>query len=531
MNRRNRARAREVTRRRTAFGHYSGVLNGSWYTALFIALTLQAVALQPTRAAIPSNSVLDHKITTAVEDELLFEKSVSPNFIDVTTDKGIVTLTGTVNDILAKDRAVKIAETIRGVRAVVNRIEVRPTARPDQDIRKGVLAVLSRDPATEGYQIAVSVTNAVVTLTGTVGSWAEVRLAGEVAKGVTGVKELSNDLKMHYAVERPDSAIAADVKARLRWDVWLNNDSINAIVQDGKVTLTGTVGSVLEKSRATGDAWVDGVFSVDATELNVEPWARERWRRQKKFSPTPDSDIKKAVALAFHYDPRVAAFSPDVRVEDGAVILSGVVGDLKAKISAAQDARDVVGVVSVDNLLKVRRNALPSDAAASQDLKAALLWDPTLDGTSIESTVIHHVAYLSGLVDSGLQRQEAQDLAERTKGVVEVHNHLEVEPTYPIPPLRWPDFEDRYNWPFGWSQIPPPPLKSDAQIRKDIEKAFFWSPFVDRDDIQLRVRDGVATLTGTVEGWVAVKEAQRDAYKGGASFVINRLHVRKGTWF
>ena len=73
-----------------------------------------------------------------------------------------------------------------------------------------------------------------------------------------------------------------------------------------------------------------------------------------------------------HVDPRVKAFSPDVTVEDGVVILGGSVGNLKAKTAAAQDAKDIVGVWRVDNLLKVRPKERPTDAEMQKQLKAAL---------------------------------------------------------------------------------------------------------------------------------------------------------------
>jgi len=170
--------------------------------------------------------------------------------------------------------------------------------------------------------------------------------------------------------------------------------------------------------------------------------------------------------------------------------------------------------------LKVRPQI---NADVEKNLRAALNRDPVLEGSKIEAAVINHVAYLGGWVDSELQRLEAQDVASRTKGVVEVRNHLKFEPSVSFP---------FYSWPYVASEryLPLPP-RSDQQIEKDIEKAFFWSPFVDRDDIKLSVHDGVAILTGKVDGWLAYGEADRDARKSGATDVINRLQVKKGAWF
>jgi len=48
-----------------------------------------------------------------------------------------------------------------------------------------------------------------------------------------------------------------------------------------------------------------------------------------------------------------------VNVEEGVVVLSGNVGNLKAKTSAEQDVENIVGVTGLDSLLKVRPSASP----------------------------------------------------------------------------------------------------------------------------------------------------------------------------
>jgi osmotically-inducible protein OsmY len=232
-----------------------------------------------------------------------------------------------------------------------------------------------------------------------------------------------------------------------------------------------------------------------------------------------DGAIKQAVEASLRKDPRASRYAINVTVEDGVVILDGTVGYMKAKTAAGQDARDVVGVVWVDNELMVRPYMnLPRDADIEKGLQAALRWDPLLAGAPIEVAVLNHVAYLGGSVDSVEQRAEAEDVASRAKGVVLVRNHLRIGPgtSYFFYGQSYKDFET-----FG-----PPPPKSDAQIQHDIERAFFWSPFVDRADINVTVHDGLVTLTGTVGSWMGYGEADRDARKSGAVGVLNRLKVR-----
>ena len=140
---------------------------GRWSAILLVAAITHALALPSLQAATAKKEITDKGITFAVEKGLRVEKGVSPNDVDVSTSQGIVTLSGAVDNLLAKARAVTIAGSIRGVLGVIDRITVTPVSRPDEDIRKDVLTALMQDPATESYQVTVSVQNAVATLTGT----------------------------------------------------------------------------------------------------------------------------------------------------------------------------------------------------------------------------------------------------------------------------------------------------------------------------------------------------------------------------
>jgi len=499
-------------------------------TLLPVAMAVLIAFSASANAASAKQLFTDSAISSAVESDLHFEMTVFPNYLDVSTSQGIVTLSGSVNDILAKRRAVKIAESVRGVLGVIDRIIVKPESRPDEDIRKDILTALLNDPATESYKVSVSVNDAVVTLAGTVGSMAENQLAQRVVEGVKGVKDVHNVLVVNYAGKRTDGEIAADIQAVLHWDIWVTGYPIQVGVKDGHVTLTGTVGSVVEASRVTSDAWVNGVLTVDDSGLKVEPTARERMRRKNENAVQPDDEIKTALQMSLRADPRVSHFADmiNVTVEDGVAILEGAVGDAKAKSAAGGDARDIVGVSWVDNELSVRpMGNLPDDTDTQKGVNAALHWDPLLEGAQIEAAVFSHVAYLNGSVDSTEQKVEAQDDASRTKGVVEVLNHLKIVPEPGIFFYNQPyyDFEV-FGPPYDLKTLSPLPPKSDAQIKKDIEHEFFWSPFVHRDDITVQVRNGVVKLTGTVGTWIGYGEADQDAHKGGAREVINRLKVR-----
>jgi osmotically-inducible protein OsmY len=519
---------------------------------MLIAVGMQSLALLPLQAA-DKTELTDTAITAAVEGGFEMDRGILPNDVDVSTSQGIVSLSGSVDNILAKERAVMAAASIKGVRGVIDTVTVTPVSRSDEDLLTDIQAALKQDPATESYKTSVSVQDADVTLTGSVGSYAEKRLATRIASGVKGVKEVANQLTINYLAPRTDAEIAADVQARLQWDVWINGGMIKSTVNDGGVILTGTIGSVIGKSRAFDDAWVNGAMSVDDSGLKVEPLANGNVRKQSDSDSTSDGDIQKAVQASLQLDPRVSAFSPNVTVEGGVVILGGSVGNLKAKTSAGQDAKNVMGVYLVDNFLKVRPEQKSTDKEMQSQLKAALFWDPLLDSSTIDVAVINHVAYLSGGVDSSFQKVETQDVASKINGVELVRNHLKVEPEDSFAEYGNDQYRDDesgyygdygfsgfYGWPnsyyynepssYSSESVGPQPYKTDAQIKKSIEDRFFWSPFVDRDDIKVTIDGGVATLTGSVGTWIGYGEADKDAHKGGAATVLNRITVSKGHW-
>jgi osmotically-inducible protein OsmY len=509
---------------------------GRWCAALLIASAAQVLALPPLQAASAKKEITDSGITAAVEGGLAFERGVFPSDVDVSTSQGIVTLSGSVNNLLAKERAVKMAESIRGVRGVIDRTAVTPVSRSDADTRKDIQAALRLDPATESYRVAVSVQNAVATLTGSVGSYTEKQLVARIAEGVKGIKAVRNEVAINYLAKRTDSQMAADVKARLQWDIWVNGDMTNVDVKDGRVTLTGVVGSAIAKSRASDDAWVNGVLSVDDSGLKVEPWAHNDAHRRLKYATRSDSDIKQAVQAAFRLDPRVAAFSLDVDVGGGVVVLGGNVGNLKAKTAAEQDVENIVGVTGLDSLLKVRPSGQSTDAEMKEQLKTVVFWDPLLDSSTISVTVINRVAYLSGTVGSIVQKAEAQDVALRTKGVVLVWNALKVEPESWVTYYDWPNYyyasaSDGQTSYYASGMFGPRLYLSDERIKKNIENAFFWSPFVHSNEIKVSVDGGKATLTGNVGTWIGWGEADKDARRSGATGVVNRVKVKPGAWW
>lgn len=266
--------------------------------SVVILVMILALVAVPALAAKPQ--VTDMSITDAVEDELVWDSAVPALLIDVMTTDGIVTLSGSVDNILAKERAARIAETVKGVRAVVDEIHVNsPLQRTDRQIREDVEQALLIDPATDFYEVNVQVKENVVTLSGKVESWQEKNLCEIVAKGVKGVEGvimIDNNLGVQQdyhpyicdpyvddsylcdsdwcyyrpsLVSKSDRQIKAYIEKELFWSPFVDADDVKVDVEKGVVTLTGTVDSWSESNAAVNNAYEGGAVYVD-NELNVK---------------------------------------------------------------------------------------------------------------------------------------------------------------------------------------------------------------------------------------------------------------------
>lgn len=451
-------------------------------------------------AVVPARQTGDAGIARAVKTALAIDPGAPARQVRAQVTRGVVTLTGTVDNLLARERAVESASMVKGVRAVIDRIRVRPPARLDARLAADVLAALAADPAADALEIQVEAHDGRITLEGQVDSHQEQRLAARVAKGVRGVGQVVNRIEVAPPKKRPDPEIRADVARRLLHDLHVDASTIEVESESGLVALSGRVGSLQEKHRAYAGAWVAGVRDVDASGLNVVPGAREKPAWKERPATPPDGKVAKAVEDALLYDPRVNMFDIDVQVRKGTATLSGVVDNLGARKAAARDARNTVGVLRVRNRIQVRPAGNDcQDPAIMARVRSALSRDPVLSRREIDVRCHDGRVTLRGTVDSRHLALRAGELAARTRGVTEVANRLA-----PAPRSRRGKRDDR-------------------TLRRAIKGELFWNPWIDASRIVVVVRDGVVTLRGEVDGRLRRMLAIQEAYASGASKVLDRM--------
>ena len=222
----------------------------------------------------------------------------------------------------------------------------------------------------------------------------------------------------------------------------------------------------------------------------------------------------------------MSAFKPDVSVDNGTVSLTGIVDNLKAKRSAGEDARNVVGVSRVKNYLKVRPVEDITDKKLETRVEEAFLRDPFVRKYEVYVDASNGVVSLSGSVNNAFQRSQAEELASRQKGVVAVENYINVES-----PAEY-TYYDYYGWNSVYPLVFPDDrdvFLSDREIMQEVNQQIRWSPFVNEEDIDVVVNSGTVILSGLVETTREKAFAGINAREAGAVNVENNIVVENNS--
>jgi osmotically-inducible protein OsmY len=110
----------------------------------------------------------------------------------------------------------------------------------DDQLHDAVKRQLGWEPDIHADDIAVSVADSVVTLTGFANSYSEKFAAEQAAKRVLGVRAVANDVHVKLDDERSDPEIAKDAVNALKSHISVPQ-AVTVTVRDGFVTLEGTV--------------------------------------------------------------------------------------------------------------------------------------------------------------------------------------------------------------------------------------------------------------------------------------------------
>jgi osmotically-inducible protein OsmY len=130
--------------------------------------------------------------------EALRLNSLVPISIDARVDTGWATLMGTARWQFQRAEAEQVATRVRGVFGVTNAVEIVPAEPGGDDLGEAIGRALRRNARLDVSSISAVGSHGIVTLSGSVGSWADHDEAVSAAWAAPGVHDVVDDIRITY---------------------------------------------------------------------------------------------------------------------------------------------------------------------------------------------------------------------------------------------------------------------------------------------------------------------------------------------
>ncbi|MFN8555903.1 MAG: BON domain-containing protein [Dehalococcoidia bacterium] len=215
--------------------------------------------------------------------------------------------------------------------------------KSDAQVQQDVINELRWDTHVSATDVGVEVDQGVVTLTGTVDSFAKKMAAQEAAHRVVGVLDVANDIQVRVpgSAGRTDTDVALAVRRTLEWDALVPDERIQTTVMSGWVTLDGQVNAWAHRQEAErvvrGLAGVVGVVNnLRVHAADIEPWR-----------------VRDAIEEALARRAEREAERIQVSVQDGTVTITGRVRSWAERRAVVGAAGHAPGVQHIDDQLVI----------------------------------------------------------------------------------------------------------------------------------------------------------------------------------
>ncbi len=198
----------------------------------------------------------DARIKTQVQHQLMDQKVLREDKVQVMVEEGVVRLTGTVSNIAEKQRAEKAALGVDDVARVQNDLTVSTADLSDQQIADGVAKQVRSYVFYDVFDwIEGDVQDGAVTLKGQVREPWRKKDYQRLAEAVPGVKSVANEIEVLPLSPFDDQlrlAAARSIYGDAFFARYANRalPPIHIIVKNGKVILEGAVANSLERQLA-----------------------------------------------------------------------------------------------------------------------------------------------------------------------------------------------------------------------------------------------------------------------------------------
>jgi osmotically-inducible protein OsmY len=200
-----------------------------------------------------------------VQDAIKWEPLLNAAEIGVTAIDGVITLSGIVDSYARKSEAENAAKNVTGVKAVVEKIEVKfdhTSQKSDPEIASEVLHAFNWNWKIPGDKIKVKVEEGWITLEGELQWNFQRETATKLVNNLSGVKGVID--KITIKSETNDEIEKTDIERAIARNWSLANLVVQVLVSGNRVMLNGTVHSLYQKEEAERIAWnTPGVWTVE----------------------------------------------------------------------------------------------------------------------------------------------------------------------------------------------------------------------------------------------------------------------------
>lgn len=198
----------------------------------------------------------DSQLKRDVMDELAWDPAVSANAIGVAVKDGVVTLSGHLDTFAEKVAVQRAVRRVTGVRAMAIELDVKLAPqhqRSDTEIAAAAEHALRWNIVVPADRVRATVEQGWVQLTGEVDWDYQRQAAYKSVRSLTGVVGVSNEITLRQRTTPAD--LAQRIEEALKRQALREAHRVQVTVENGTVTLKGSVHSWQERDAAQGAAW------------------------------------------------------------------------------------------------------------------------------------------------------------------------------------------------------------------------------------------------------------------------------------